>query len=126
MASNYLPINGAYCRHNPLTNLLILISSDIQVLVSGKVKSTITFNFDKRPALSEILKACPSSANQQNMFLFNTTFGGKSWAVPPPNKSHHQYNQMFSRGSQPKPSFATIASWEGGQPKVNPRFCTSL
>ena len=64
---NNLLINGAYCRHNPLTNLL-LISSDIQVLVSGKVKSTRTFNFDKRPALSEIQKVCPSSTNQQNNF----------------------------------------------------------
>ena len=41
-----------------------------------------------------------------------------TWVVPPPSNSHHQDYYIFSRGSQPKPSFATIASWEGGQPKL--------
>ena len=40
------------------------------------------------------------------------------WVVPPPSKSHHQDYYIFSRGSRTKPSFATIASWEGGQPKL--------
>ncbi len=29
------------------------------------------------------------------------------WVVPPPSNSHHQDYYIFSRGSQPKPSFAT-------------------
>ena len=29
------------------------------------------------------------------------------WVVPPPSKSHHQDYYIFSRESQPKPSFAT-------------------
>ena len=38
------------------------------------------------------------------------------WVVPLPSNSHNQDSYSFSRGSQPKPSFATIASWEGGNP----------
>ncbi len=30
------------------------------------------------------------------------------WVVPPPNNSHHQDYYVFSRRSQPKPSFATV------------------
>ena len=29
------------------------------------------------------------------------------WVVPPPSNSQHQDCYIFSRGSQPKPSFAT-------------------
>ena len=47
------------------------------------------------------------------------------WVVPPPSNSHHQDYYIFSRGSQPKPSFATIASWEGGQPKILELNCCS-
>ncbi len=34
-----------------------------------------------------------------------------SWVVPPPSNSHHQDYYIFSRESQPKPSFATVTGW---------------
>ena len=42
---------------------------------------------------------------------------GLNWVVPPPSNSHHQDYYIFSRGSQPKPSFATVTG-RGD----NPRF----
>ena len=38
------------------------------------------------------------------------------WVVPPPSNSHHQDNYIFSRGSQPKPSFATVTG-RGDNPR---------
>ncbi len=38
---------------------------------------------------------------------------GKIWVVPLPSNSHHQDYSIFSRESQPKPSFLT-SHWEGG------------
>ena len=37
---------------------------------------------------------------------------------PPGFNHHHQDYYMFNRESQPKPFFATIASWVGGRSKV--------
>ena len=34
-----------------------------------------------------------------------------TWVVTPPSNSHHQDYYIFSRESQPKPSFATITGW---------------
>ena len=39
--------------------------------------------------------------------LFLETTTGFLWVVPLPSNSHHQDHYFFSRGSQPKPSFAT-------------------
>ena len=33
---------------------------------------------------------------------------GITWVVPPPSNSDHQNYYIFSRGSQSKPSFATV------------------
>ena len=38
------------------------------------------------------------------------------------SNSDHQDDYIFSRGSQPKPSFATIASWEGGHTQAMLNF----
>ena len=35
-------------------------------------------------------------------------FRGVIWVVPPPSKSHHQDYSIFSRESQPKPSFPLL------------------
>ena len=35
------------------------------------------------------------------------------WVVPLPSNSHHQDYYIFSRGSQPKPSFATVTGRRG-------------
>ena len=34
------------------------------------------------------------------------------WVCPPPSNSEHQDYFIFSRGSQPKPSFATVTGRE--------------
>ena len=34
-----------------------------------------------------------------------------TWVVPPPSNSHHQDYYIFSRESQPKPSFATVTGY---------------
>ena len=44
-----------------------------------------------------------------------------SWVVPPPSNSHHQDCYVFSRGSQPKPSFATGILGGGSS---NPSYVT--
>ena len=36
---------------------------------------------------------------------------GISWNYPPPSNSHHQDYFIFSRESQPKPSFVTVTGW---------------
>ena len=38
---------------------------------------------------------------------------GIFWVWPLPSNSHHQHCYIFSNKSLPKPSFPTIASWEG-------------
>ena len=44
------------------------------------------------------------------------------WVVPPPSNSHHQDYYIFSRGSQPKPSFATGIVGGVVQPKLSYRL----
>ena len=46
-------------------------------------------------------------------------FRGICWVLPPPSNSHHQDYYIFSRESQPKPSFATVTG-RGD----NPRYVT--
>ena len=49
-------------------------------------------------------------SNLANLWLINPLYIGST----PPSNSHHQDYEPFLVGdSQPKPSFATIASWEG-------------
>ena len=46
----------------------------------------------------------------------------RSWVVPPPSNSHHQDYYIFSRGSQPKPSFATGILGGGTTQDLDLRF----
>ena len=49
-----------------------------------------------------------------------------TWVVPPPSKSHHHDYCIFSRGSQPKPSFATGILGRGDNPIYNHPFSGAL
>ena len=44
---------------------------------------------------------------------------------PPPSNSHHQDYYIFSRGSQPKPSFATVTG-RGDNPRLSLYVCPEL
>ena len=45
-----------------------------------------------------------------------------TWVVPLPSNSHHQGCYVFSRGSHPKPSFATATTGRGDNPNYDQLF----
>ena len=49
-----------------------------------------------------------SKKQWENIWAFQKGFKWISWVVPPPSKSHHQDYYIFSRESQPKPSFPLL------------------
>ena len=89
----------------------------------GLVQALLTMLTSKRSKNGSITWFVPLPRMQSSppgslymVFIYRLIYG-ISWAVPLPSNSDHQDCFMFSRGSQPKPSFATVTG-EGGQPNV--------
>ena len=61
---------------------------------------------------------CRKAFEQSDRKKISSTRSCILWNYPPTSNSHHEDCSIFSRESQPKPSFVTIASWVGGRPNA--------
>ena len=125
MAYNLL-VNGVCWGYNQLTNLL-LTSWDVQVSFFDfsfrtnnptSVKNSLAHRFcwGWEHTATGYLTVHGSKCGSFDLRWHHHLKIGIVWVVPPPSNSHHQDYSIFSRASQPKPSFATVTG-RGDNPR---------